>query len=129
MRLQFIISVLGILASCSTAKQKTIINISDNDSRININYSESIMSYVNTIDLNKLCDPVKLFVLFSVDSTGRIYDSEFKSTILSDKNCTPDSIYLNSIKIQFENQMPLLKVKPFNDSIEMIRYSIPITFD
>ena len=131
LRLLLIISVLGLLTSCSTTKKSTVVKESGSDSlsNANIDFSVSLGKYVQTVDLNKLCNPVRLYVMFSVDSTGKISDSEFKPTVLSDKNCIPDSVYMNNMKIQFENQMPLWKPKVFNDSIKIVRYSIPVTFN
>jgi hypothetical protein len=94
-----------------------------------LTYSVSLGKFVETVDLNKLCNPLKLYVMFSLDSTGKVYDSDFKPTMLSDKNCIPDTVYMNTMKIKFENQMPLWKTKVLNDSIKMVRLSIPVTFN
>jgi len=131
LRLLFIISVLGLLTSCSNAKQSSAANESDSDSlnNTNIDFSVSLGKFVQTVDLKKLCYPTRLYVIFSLDSTGKVYDSDFKPTILSDKNCIPDTVYMNTIKVKFENQMPRWKSKVLSDSIKMTRLSIPVTFN
>jgi len=131
LRLLFIILVLELLSSCSTTRQSSVVNEYDSDSfnNTNIDLSVSLGKFVETVDLNKLCNPLKLYVMFSLDSTGKVYDSDFKPTMLSDKNCIPDTVYMNTMKIKFENQMPLWKTKVLNDSIKMVRLSIPVTFN
>lgn len=131
MRFLIFIPVLGLLTSCATTKQSGKVQEYDSDSlsRTNIDFSVSLGRFVETIDLNKLCHPVRLYVIFSVGNTGKIYDSDFKPTMFSDKNCIPDTVYMNEMKMKFENQMPLWKLEVLNDSIKAIRCSIPVTFD
>lgn len=131
MRFLLIISVLGLLTSCSTTKKSTTAYESDSDSLSNTDtdFSVSLVKFIETVDLDKLCYPVKLYVIFSVDSTGKIYDSDFNPTILADENCKPDTVYINTMKTKFENQMPLWQPKVLNDSTKMVRYSIPVTFN
>jgi len=76
LRFLLIISVLELLTSCSTSKHKhsSIVHESDSDSLSNTDtdFSVSLVKFIETVDLDKLCYPVKLYVIFSVDSTGKI---------------------------------------------------------
>lgn len=106
-RLLLIISVLGLLISCSTTKKSTTAYESDSDSLSNTDtdFSVSLLKFIETVDLDKLCYPVKLYVIFSVDSTGKIYDSDFNPTILADENCKPDTVYINTATIPLNTEM------------------------
>lgn len=125
------ILTLALVISCSSSKQSHAVQVSDSDKSYdtNVDLNLSVANYFQTVDLKKLCNPVKLFVMFSVDSTGKIYDTAFKPTILSDNNCVPDSIYMNSMKAQFERQISFSKQVIFNDSTRTARYYIPVTFE
>ena len=130
LRLLLFTSIVSILLSCSTTKSSIQNGSNENElSKSNINFTYSLGEFVQTIDLEKLCNPVRLHVIFSVDSSGRLYDSDFKPSTFTIKECNPDTVYINTMKINFENQMPNWKPTLLNDSIKMVRYSIPVTFD
>lgn len=130
MRLALVIPLFSFLLSCVSTKDsvnKGMDTLEPNNSSHYFFYSLS--GFVQTLKTGKLCSPVRLFIIFSVDSTGKVYDSDFKPSVLSDADCEPDSAYLEKIKLKFESQMPNWKPDAFNDSIRMIRYSIPVTFN
>ena len=121
---------MSLLLSCSTTKSSVQNESNINElNKSNIDFSYSLAKFVESIELEKLCYPVRLHVIFAVDSAGKLYDSDFKPSIFTEKECNPDTAYINTMKINFENQMPYWKPAVLNDSIKMVRCSIPVTFD
>jgi len=118
-----------IIASFSCAQNKKIRSNNDNayEHQIVSPHSLNLSNFVQKVELNKLCDPVKLLMIFTIDREGFTSDPEFKPLILRTKDCTPDSLYLESLKILFEKEVPQWDIT-LKDTIEKARISIPVRF-
>ena len=127
MKSLIIVLITSMAASCaSTKSEKTEVHSAyDGDSLGGL--TRSISEFVQTIKLDQLCYPSTLFVIFSVDETGKIVDADFKATTLTVENCRPDSNYINALKSEFEEQMPRW-VASEKDSIVPARYTIPVRY-
>ncbi len=132
----FLLLICGFV-SCGTLNRKTKNKLkSNNDSlhsdfpnNTDIRYSTSLSEFVQTIELAKLCDPVKLYIIFTIDTTGKITDPDFKIDFYNKDECILDSIYIDKLKVELVKHMPLLKPMVVNDTIKKVRLSIPVTFN
>jgi hypothetical protein len=129
------IIVIGFV-SCGSLKidtrNKTKYNnesSNDDPNRADINFGSSLGDFMQTIDLSKLCYPVKLYVVFTVDTTGKIIDPDFKPDYITETDCSIDTNYIDSLKKEFENYMPIWKPIVVNDTVKEVRMSIPVTFN
>lgn len=132
----FILLILGFV-SCGLLKNETMNNTKSDNNIQNSNYpnstdirfSTSLSEFVQTIDLGKLCNPVKLYIIFTVDTAGKMSDSDIIPGYFDQNVCKVDSIYIDELKVEFEKSMPIWKPTIKNDTITKIRYSIPVTFE
>lgn len=124
----FLLSAI-IIALFSCAQNKKIRSNNDNDyQHMNISsHTLNLSNFVQKVELNKLCDPVKLLMIFTIDKEGFTSDPEFRPLTFRTKDCTPDSLYLESLKILFEKEVPQWDIT-FEDTLEKVRLSIPVTF-
>ena len=117
-----------IIALLSCAQNKPIRSNNDNHYQNKIiSHSINLSNFVQKVELNKLCDPVKLLMVFTIDKDGFTSDPEFKPLIFRTTDCTPDSLYLESLKLLFEKEVPQWEIT-FEDTLEKVRLSIPVTF-
>lgn len=137
MKLMLFISLIFGFVSCGILKKETMnISKSNNDSLYSnypnitdIRFSTSLSEFVQTIELGKLCNPAKLYVVFTVDTAGKITDPDFMPDYYDQNDCKIDTIYIEMLKVEFEKSMPIWKPTIQNDTITKIRYSIPVTID
>lgn len=78
--------------------------------------------------MEKLCNPVRLVILFTVDSIENVSDPDFKTYIHNPTNCKVDSIYIEALKVYFKKEIPHWTPTNRNDTINKVRYSIPAPF-
>ncbi len=131
-----VLVILGF-TSCSLFHEKTIKNTKAINDTAYINYPMnadtrffmSMTEFVHTIELEKLCDPVRIFIGFSVDTAGKISNADFIPCIFENDDCSIDSAYLEKLQVEFETSMPVWKPEINNDSITKTRYIIPVIFD
>ncbi|MEO9802516.1 MAG: hypothetical protein ABJF04_04675 [Reichenbachiella sp.] len=137
MKSLLILLFISTLVSCvSTKDQKTDPNLTNNNASHSLNkdisdltFSTSLSEFIQTMELKKLCNPVKLHVIFSVDTIGKISDPDFRPTQYDQDDCEIDTVYLEKLKVEFEKSMPLWKLTNMSDTTTKARYSIPVTFD
>ncbi len=131
----FILVISG-LVSCSLFQGKPINDakiISDsayiNDPMIYDNgFFISLSEFAQTIELDKLCTPIRIYFSFTIDTAGNISNPSILPAIFDNNTCTIDSMYLKNLEEKFLISMPLWKPANFNDSTTEIRYSIPVIF-
>lgn len=68
-----------------------------------------------------------MYVIFSIDTTGKVSDPDFKFTNVTDDSCYIDSSYIDELKKEFLITMPNWKPNALSDSITQVRYSIPVS--
>lgn len=132
----FVLVILGF-ASCSLIHRKASNDTKTKCDSLNINYpssadinfSNSLSEFVQAIDLEKLCNPVRIFIGFSVDTAGKISNVDFIPRIFENSDCSIDSAYLEKLQGEFEKSMPVWKPEMNNDSITKNRYIIPVIFE
>ena len=122
-----IIFVITLIVSCASTKSKdTEVNYAYDDDSLG-GLTRNLSEFVQTVQLEQLCYPATLIIMFSVDKSGMVFDSDFKPITLTVENCRPDSNYIKTLKNEFESQMPKW-VANENDSIFPIRISIPVRY-
>jgi hypothetical protein len=129
LRIVLYITLLVFFVSCSSTKKgdnKQSASVVSPQEHTDINFNTSLAHFVGTIDDIRICGPMKMFIIFSVDTTGIISDPDFKFSNFLVDNCLVDSSYIDDLKKDFLLQMPNWKPKSLSDSITKVRYTIPV---
>ncbi|MCB9189400.1 MAG: hypothetical protein H6599_08980 [Flavobacteriales bacterium] len=120
------IALLGLFFSCASRKNGnnkqsgTLLTPQES-------FSVSLGHFVEKIDDSRLCSPMKMLVIFSIDTTGTVSDPDFKFSNFMIDSCFIDSSYIDDLKKDFIITIPNWKPNVLSDSLTKVRYSIPIT--
>lgn len=107
---------LGLVSFGIWKKEKIDTTSSESDISPEISLASIHLSnFVSKIELNKFCDPRRIFVLFTVDTAGIVSDSDFKilKNYLED-DCKPDSFYMEQLKADFVKTISRWELVDFN---------------
>jgi len=122
---------LGLVSCGIWKKEKIVTMTSDCEFLPEKNQgSNHFANFVREIELNKLCDPHTIFVLFTLDTAGVVSNPDFKiSKKYPEDDCKPDSLYIEQLKVDFLRTIPRWELVDLKkDTLAKFRLSIPVTF-
>lgn len=120
--------VAFVLSKCGTSKQNDQVQAMKFEPETEEYFMLKLADFIQTLDPSKLCEPYRMYVQFSLDSIGKVTDSDFDVDFNEKEGCRIDSTYLKEINEAFEQQMPAWHLVKNGDTLRNVRLRFPVTF-